>query len=104
MSIVTELEAENQERVGAQWLERVLTFLDTMSVTGTDGSVSTNVYPKETHTEQYSNFWSNHLLEHKYRVMKILLNCADMFVSKDSEKVKELEHISSMLGMKGCPD
>ena len=44
-------------------VERELAFLDMWTMVETDGSISIKVIRKETHTNQYLNFGSNHPLE-----------------------------------------
>ena len=54
--VVKEVEVEGMENR----MERGLAFLDTLSVINEDGTIKTRVYRKETHTDQYLNFQSNH--------------------------------------------
>ena len=56
--VMTELTEEDEVKK----VERVLIFLETMSVINEDGSIRTRVYRKETYTDQYLNFTSNHPL------------------------------------------
>ena len=61
-------------------LERALAFLDTWSVILPDGSIK--VFRKETHTNQYLNFRSNHPHEHKREVVTTLLHRGEALVDK----------------------
>ncbi len=53
-----------------------LSFLDNEIVYHSDGSLTTKVYRKTTHTEKYLSFDSHHPLLHKNDVAKTLFNRA----------------------------
>ena len=61
---------------------RGLAFLDTWEVINEDGMIKTRVYRKDTHTDQYLNFQSNHPLEHERGVVKTLAHRAKTVVSE----------------------
>ena len=95
-----EVKVEDMEKK----VERCLAFLDTLSVINEDGTIRTRVFRKETHTDQYLNFDSNHPLEHKRGVVRTLTHRARSIVSDLGERKKELEHVREALGYNGYPN
>ena len=87
--VVTNVSLEGSAMAGEEEtsvrVERALAFQDTMTVVESDGSISMKVFRKDTHTGQYLNFGSNHLLEHKRGVMRMLMNRADRLGSDETE-------------------
>ena len=69
-----------------------------------DGSISTKVFRKDTHTDQYLNFSSNNPLEHKRGVVRTLMNRVDRLVSDETELGREKKHIRKALQVNGYPD
>ena len=69
-----------------------------------DCSISTKVFRKDTHTDQYLNFSSSHPLEHETGVVKTLMNKADRLVSEKTELGREKDHIRQALKVNGYPD
>ena len=51
-------------------------FLDTLNFVEPDGSISTSVYGKETHSDRYLHFTSHHSVQHKRSVVEALYNKA----------------------------
>ena len=54
-----------------------LPFLDVFMCRRPDGSISTSVYRKDTHTDKYLDFPSHHPLSHKIAVVRTLCSRAD---------------------------
>ncbi len=54
------------------------------------------VYHKPTHTDQYLNWDSNHYLEHKMSVVRILLWQAGKLVSNPCDRDAEIQHVKSV--------
>ena len=83
--------------------ERTIAFLDTLIVRQADGSVRTKVYRKDTHTDQYLNFESNHALKHKKSVVRTLMHRASCIVSDEKEREEEIDRIKAALTMNDYP-
>ena len=98
--VVKEIEVEGLENK----TERRLAFLDTLSIVNEDGSIKTRVYRKETHTDQYLNFQSNHPLEHKRGIVKTLAYRGRTVVSEREDRREELELLRGALKCNGYPD
>ena len=80
-----------------------LPFLDTEVVRGSDGSLSTRVYRKRTHTDKYLHFSTHHPLGQKCTVACTLLLRAQKLCPDLSNRSEEERHITSPLEDDGYP-
>ena len=80
-----------------------LPFLDVLMKREEDGSISTSVYRKPSHTDQYLQYSSHHPLSHKLSVIKTLFSRADVLSSDALEKTSEDLHITDALIENGYP-
>ena len=80
-----------------------LPFLDILLTREEDGSVSTSVYRKTTHTDQYLNFESHYPVAHKKAVVKTLLHRADALSSSGVSRAEEEKHVTKALQRNGYP-
>ena len=64
-------------------------FLDTLIVRKEDGTVKLLVYRKKIHTDQYSNFHSQHPLHHKLGVVRTLMDRMENVVTEKADKREE---------------
>ena len=79
-----------------------LAFLDTL-VSHNNGSISTTVYRKPTHTDRYLDFSSHHDEKHKISAAKTLINRSLHLPSNTSCKIQELNHVCEALTLNGYP-
>ncbi len=80
-----------------------LAFLDTNITHHSDGSFSTSVYRKKTHTDKYLSFDSHHPLAHKVAVAKTLFIRANNICTSPHDQKKEKNHIVDALRTNGYP-
>ena len=80
-----------------------LPFLDTQISRHQDGSSSTKVYRKKTHTDKYLNFQSHHPLAHKLAVVRTLFHRADTLCSSVEDQDHEKKHVIRALSINGYP-
>ena len=79
-------------------VEQALAFLHiTWMVGESDDSISTKVFRKDTHTNQYMNFISNYSLKYKRGVVQTLVNKVDRLVSVDTELGRDKKHTRKTL-------
>ena len=72
-------------------------FLDTLVTPKCDGSLSTSVYRKPTHTNQYLQWDSHHAISNKYSVINSLLHRARDICSNQDQLEEEQTHIDRVL-------
>ena len=70
-----------------------LPFLDTCVRVDNDGTFSTKVYRKKTHTNQYLNFNSNHHLGQKVGIVSTLMKRLEL-ITHDDDKEKEKDLVA----------
>ena len=85
-----------------QCTNNLLPFLDCLVKINSDGSLSTSVYRKPTHTDQYLQFSSHLPLIHKLGVIRTLEHRANTLISYPDEVEKEKESLRlPKLGLPG---
>ena len=78
-------------------------FLDLFITPKADGTLTTKVYRKPTHTDQYLQWDSNHNLASKYSVINTLTHRASTLCSTPESINQELEHLEKVLIGCRCP-
>ena len=74
-----------------------LPFLDTLVTAKEDGSLSTSIYRKPTHTNQYLQWDSHHSIANKYSVINSLLHRATNICSNQDQLKEELIYVERAL-------
>ena len=80
-----------------------LAFLDTAVSREPDGRLTTSVYRKPTHTDQYLGYDSHHPQSVKRGIVKCLYERTKRLVTKPSVISEEKKHLSSVLVSNGYP-
>ena len=80
-----------------------LPFLDVLLTHHPDGTISTSVFRKSTHTDKNLDFTSHHPLAHKVSVIRTLYHHAKALSSNPLQCKNEECHISRALGPNGYP-
>ena len=78
-------------------------FLDNLVIPQPDGSFSTTVYRKPTHTDLYLQWDSHHTIAVKYSVVNTLLHRAQAMCSNSQLLKKEKDHLQNVLLESKCP-
>jgi hypothetical protein len=72
-----------------------LAFLDVLVTKTDNGTLTTQVYRKKTHTDQILNYNSNHPTQHKVSCLKTLFNGIDTHCNTDQSKKDERKYLYS---------
>ncbi|XP_071494784.1 uncharacterized protein [Diadema antillarum] len=80
-----------------------IAFLDTLVHRDTGGKLSTTIYRKPTHTDQYLAFNSHHPTSAKRGVIRCLYDRANKIITKPSGTASEKRHLRSALSANGYP-
>ena len=72
-------------------------FLDVLLHHNNDGTISTSVYRKPTHTDKYLNFDSHHPMVHKVAVIRTLISRVSTLCSSSPSTRAEMNHIFTVL-------
>ena len=83
--------------------DNTLPFLDTKITHHIDGSLTTTVFRKSTHTDRYLDFQSHHPLAHKVSVARTLFHRAEKICTDVPDREKEKKHVAQALHNNGYP-
>ena len=81
----------------------IMSFLDVLVKRETDGSVTTSVYRKKTHSDRYLHFSSDHPLKDKIACLETLRCRAFAYCSSETLVKAELQHLQKVFIENGYP-
>lgn len=81
----------------------MLGFVDVKLIRNCTGALGCSVYRKPAHTDRCLNFLSDHPLQHKQAVAKILLSGAKLFASNERNHEEDNKRIRQDLNNSGHP-
>ena len=79
-------------------------FLDTCTVIQEGGCLKIKIYRRQTLTDQYLNFQSNHPVQHKLDVIQTLHHRANSVITDPVDEESEMSHINNALKKRGYPN
>ena len=82
---------------------KTIPFLNTLVTRDSNGYLSTSVYRKPTHTDQYLAYDSHHPQSVKHGIVKCLCDISKHLITKPSVISQEKKHLSSVLVSYGYP-
>ena len=77
--------------------------LDAKFIRKEERSVTSTVYMKKTHSDQYLNVASNHPKHQKLRVVSALMNWCETTITEDGDKNEAMKHLRAALRFCGYP-
>ena len=80
-----------------------IAFLDMLLTRTDNGTIETQVYRKETHTDQILNYNSNHPTQHKVSCLRTLFNRTETHCNTTEAKTKELNHLYKTFAKNNSP-
>ena len=81
-----------------------LPFLDTEIHLKEDGSIKFKIYRKETHTDQYLQFTSNHHISQKLGIVSTFNQRIETIVTDEKDKKEERERMENKMKKCGYPE
>ena len=81
-----------------------LPMLDVMMIRNPDNTITTDVFRKETHTDHYLQWSSNHPVQQKLGIVRTLIHRASTLIKDPALKLAEKEKVKDALRQCGYPE
>ncbi|XP_078614276.1 uncharacterized protein LOC144883555 [Branchiostoma floridae x Branchiostoma japonicum] len=81
-----------------------LPMLDVMMIRNPDNTITTDVFRKETHTDHYLQWSSNHPVQQKLGIVRTLMHRANTLIKDPALRVAEKEKVKDALRQCGYPE